>query len=738
MAKKKRAKEREATPEEIAELEAALAGESATPVERELTPEEMEALEAAVAGEAQLDATPAASEPSPAEAYPEGVFYVRDSKGAFQPISYEDARRANASGVKVLSAGEVRALSRNVPPPSPQEAPVGPGETFLNRAANAIPLGHPLVDTSVAIQRTAADVLGRVLPRSVASRLPGAVAEPGARIPPAARAEMERLGIPVEDAPNPSLLDAYRQARNIRNLRTEVGAQENPVASPIGTATGTGLSAMLRLPSFASGQKLASQVLSGAKTGAAYGALTGLTEGDADLTRGEVGKALQNALVGGTAGGVMGAAVPAALSGGRSLWRGIVKPTQAAQYLRSKGVPLTVGQMNPKSKLAQLEEVATSYGGIGPEIEAQRAAGSAGWQNVVLDEARPPGMPRLNTELPISERLADAYAGFDDAYAPSRGVQVTPKTSSGVPLAPPVEPPPAPRPRKVPRGEKAPVILDEFGRPMARPEPAPIPEPPPSPPSVFDTVVQDPSVLATADERGVVKRFLDNELTLLSRQADGGTVSSDAILKMRSNVRDALADKMKAAQFDQAKLLQNAERQLTDVLESSLPPESMAALRAADAKYAQYKRVEDAVARSGDQPDGFTPSQLSAAVRASMEKGAGARGGGGELRSLAAAGRKVFDARVPKTGARLLATFPPLRWPMAVMSYSANLPGPQRFLLGETAPQRAGQSVEAALANFIRRNPSEAVAREMLPALSAEEQRRLLEQQAEAEALRVQ
>ena len=59
------------------------------------------------------------------------TFYVRDVKGNYLPISYEEAVRADAAGLKVLSEGEVRALSdeaaKAVAPAKPPTPPKDPG-----------------------------------------------------------------------------------------------------------------------------------------------------------------------------------------------------------------------------------------------------------------------------------------------------------------------------------------------------------------------------------------------------------------------------------------------------------------------------------------------------------------------------------------------------------------------------------------------------------------------------------
>jgi hypothetical protein len=552
---------------------------------------------------------------------------------------------------------------------------VGVGETFINQAVNWLPGGRPLVDWSasgVLRQAKAARALGEQM----------GLLNPGVQITPQARAEMQAKGIEIPEAPTePGILDleAYRNIRDTRAARTEAGYEQNPWSGRAGTATGIGLTMLAPfLPKSKAAAKsgLLGVTKAGAKTGALYGALSGATQGPSDLTRGDILGTIGDVLGGGLVGGALGAGLVPAVSGVgkllRSAIRGVIKPTAPAQYLRSKGVPLTAGQMNPNSALAQIEEASTSVGGIGPSIKAQRDAAVAAWQNAVINQARPPGMAPLNAAQPISERLAQSYGAFEPAYAPAKAAMVSPTAPGGIPFQgtpAPAAPPPS-------------ALLDAFGRAAPQsPAPARVV-------GAFEKVVKDPSVLATDETRGVVRAFLNDQASILGQK---GSVPAQTLLTMRSNVRSAVADALRAQDFPKAQLLQRAEEQITGSLETQLPTEALTALRAADAQYAQHKILTDAIRAAGDKPGGFTPAQLSQAVRGSTEAGAYARGGGGELRDLASAGREVLDARVPMTGARLLVSGP-LKWVTAPGAYAANLPTIQRALLGEYPVQKSLQS----------------------------------------------
>lgn len=302
----------------------------------------------------------------------------------------------------------------------------------------------------------------------------------------------------------------------------------------------------------------------------------------------------------------------------RRLAEASVSPTPEARTLQAAGVPLTVGQLNPRSTIGQLEEASTSLRGVGPAIRAQRDAALEAWQRVALRKGLPPGMSTLPPGH-VDEQLDAIYRGFGPAYDAVKGEAIYPAihmNGSGMPL-------------------------QTLGKSVG----------------AFDRAVQDPSVLADDATRNTVGRFLQNQLSILpERQGAIGKVPVDSLLAMRSNIREAWRNAVRQQKYDAAALLDNAEKATTQAIESQVAPETSAALRDADAQYRVYKILEDTVSRSGDSPSGFTPSQLTAAIKASMDRGAFARGGGGELRDLSKAGRAVFESVIPPTGARVLAT----------------------------------------------------------------------------------
>lgn len=178
----------------------------------------------------------------------------------------------------------------------------------------------------------------------------------------------------------------------------------------------------------------------------------------------------------------------------------------------------------------------------------------------------------------------------------------------------------------------------------------------------LEQTLNDNSLNVGTNARDRVKGWLNSRLeTLQSRSGESNEISSDDLLALRHSVRQdqrrfARGDSAEAE--DQAMLLDRVDRQLTDIMEENLPEGLADDLRATDQQYRQYKVVEDAVYRSGDQ--GLSPARLSDSIRsASRSSGQYARGADGELRSLALAGRPVRELlRDPAIARRAVRNLP--------------------------------------------------------------------------------
>lgn len=182
-----------------------------------------------------------------------------------------------------LQAAGARPLPDEVP-----KAKVGGLETFLNDAADALPLGRPLVNLASTGAMQLAKALG--------------VGEASAKLTPEARAELERAGERVDTRDNviPGPLDTYRDMRDTRDARTDAGQEQNPWAGRLGTGFGVALTALAPLPKGLGGagkggagaqalRAVASKSATGLGkamlTGAKLGALQAAGDSRADLTR---------------------------------------------------------------------------------------------------------------------------------------------------------------------------------------------------------------------------------------------------------------------------------------------------------------------------------------------------------------------------------------------------------------------------------------------------------------------
>jgi hypothetical protein len=331
---------------------------------------------------------------------------------------------------------------------------------------------------------------------------------------------------------------------------------------------------------------------------------------------------------------------------------------------------MTPGQMNPAGSLNMLEEGLTNVPLIGPAVKGARDASREQWQAAAREIGLPPQMVGQQAGRDAARSGLDPmYRGFDTAY----------DTAKGFPTYP----------RQVNTG----ADVHFADRPAG--------------PGSFTKAAQNPSVMATGDTRAAAHAWLQDALSVLKPNKKTGLVDSADLLTLRSNIRTQARQAAQGANPDNATagILRDAEKRVTEALESQLPPDALAKLRAADAQYSQYKLLEDATRRAGDQVGGMTPAHLSAAVRSSMPAGPYARGAGGPLRLMARAGRDVLDVRTPPTGARLAT----LALPAAAAFKSPILAAPMAALIGTQTGRRilaggtGAQARAQALARALRR-----------------------------------
>lgn len=468
---------------------------------------------------------------------------------------------------------------------------------------------------------------------AIASTLQGAIpygvnwADEAAGLMAERDAALENLRKPRGESVDPGW--AYREGRDA--FRNVEGAfqKEHPAAA---FALQTGAAMLAPSPRGSTSGSFATRALSAGGQGAIAGAGAAAEAEDIPFAS-AVGAPL--GVAGQAVGELLGdAAGEVARRVGQSrLFTGIVQPSPAAQYLRSKHVGgLTIGQMAPESPLAQLEEASTSAAGFGPAIKGQRDVALQQWQQAVVREGLPPGQTDAVGD-DLGEQMASVFGGFQPAYDVAKGHAIDPRSVQAALHA-----------------------------------------------------VDDPAVYASESTRSQVGKFIQDQMTALRLRSDGAVDSGD-VIALRSFLRQELRNLPDDARQERA-LFQASVDSLSNALDTELPANASAMLRAADVQYAKAKTVADAVGRAKDQPDGFTTKQLSTAVAQNTPTAVYQQGGGGELRALARAGEQALAPKIPLTGARLLSAGP-VPYLTSPLAYMMNLPGPKAALLGGTALQQS-------------------------------------------------
>lgn len=336
----------------------------------------------------------------------------------------------------------------------------------------------------------------------------------------------------------------------------------------------------------------------------ARGVLAGVTEGAA---QGAVAAGPDDRLGGAMLGGVTGGAFPTAKRMAQLLGHGM-EMTPNARRLTRRGVELTPGQMNPEGNWAMMEEVLQAVPVIGPKIREARGRGWTQTQNVIAQEAAPPGV-KLQPRQDPQDMFRDLLKAYDTAYDVGKGYPmlpvIRPATGPDVPLSQALQ---------VPRGAKG-----------------------------------------TDEGRKYAASVLNNELS--SIRGLGTRLTSDDLLAMRSRIRTEVRDLRRKpnAPLGADEILTNAEQKITAALDSQLPPNVVQQVRAIDAKYGNFVVLRDALDRAMDRPEGFTPSQFSQAVRAGTTSKTQYAAGGGRMRDVSRAATDVFGPRQPATGRQMAA-----------------------------------------------------------------------------------
>jgi len=346
--------------------------------------------------------------------------------------------------------------------------------------------------------------------------------------------------------------------------------------------------------------------------------------------------------------GAYGTVAAGALPAGGKVTRAAISGidmSPAARRLTKEGVELTPGQIAPNSTWAMVEESMMRIPLIGPKIASARERGWQQTQALIGQEAAPPGYAP-----PARADVRDTYNNLKDAYNTAYD------QFKGYPLQP--------------------VLMRVQGGNVP----------------LSQAMAVSRQAAADPKSRRYVQSFIDNELGRIK----GRQLTSGDLLEIRSNIRTKLRDLSGNQNFPDAELLlRNAEKKATEILDSQLPPDVMAALREVDAKYGNFKVLEDAIVRSKDRPDAFTPAQFSMAVKESAGSKGQYAGGGGRMRNIAAESVDVFSPRTPMTGAQQ---------PSQLVGYAAAFPASLvygdrgrklgKVLAGQTDIQRQIQNFE--------------------------------------------
>ena len=302
---------------------------------------------------------------------------------------------------EMTAADKLRLLELLRAEESAKTPKVGAGETFVSRGVGAVPAGglvSDLIATGIMQARRA-----------------GGLGESDVKPTEEALAEMKARGLELPSSSDgPGLVEEYRQIRDTRRERTDAGSEQNPWAGRAGAGVGMLATALAPLPKFAPRATQAtaalpkalqqttagSRMLAGTGTGAGYGALSGLTDGRADLTRGEVGSAAAETLGGGLLGAGLGGAASGLAEIARPLAQAVQKfgvergrklltsgsgqlasnkpvPEEAVlEAYRVGAIPLLGSATKAQAKLEPItERVGELYGEILSGLEAKGVAG---------------------------------------------------------------------------------------------------------------------------------------------------------------------------------------------------------------------------------------------------------------------------------------------------------------------------------------------------------------------------
>jgi hypothetical protein len=429
---------------------------------------------------------------------------------------------------------------------------------------------------------------------------------------------------------------------------------QSAALAPLGMGVGAALGRMGAL-----GARLAaSPIASGMIQGTAQGTIMA-----------DPGQRLQGAGVGALAGGLL----PAIAGGIGKLVSGVTR-TPEAQSLLDRGIDLTMGQMNPTGMANRMEQAGEGAFGIGDLIQNARDAPMQQYSRVMLNDAMPPGQQLQSASHDFNDLISEASQKFDNAYDNAKGFPVGAKIMQV-------------------QGPDVPLT------------------------KALQQVANKPRIGLTADARSGWGQQLTDQLqeTINAARRSGG-MQSDDLIAFRSSIRDAIRGEKGLDNASRASkgLLQDAQDKVTQSIESQLPTDVAAGLRATDQQYSRFATIRNAAISAKDAPGGPSRFQISSAIAKSTPPNAYAQGAGAG-RDLSKAAASTFQNNVPRTGlagigrlalpaaalAPIAMTHPLVLAPLAA-SAALNLTAPgRRALAGNTAWQKALQGGLMGLQNQI-------------------------------------